>query len=75
MKVRAAVKQLPQQQLKDLLPTWVLKPGVHHVLGSRTLVMGILNVTDDSFSDGGTFSLCAFSVSAAQPPVYSDHLA
>src|SRR4051812_23032705 len=25
------------------------------VLGERTLVMGVLNVTPDSFSDGGTF--------------------
>ncbi len=31
------------------LPSGVL------VLGERTLVMGVLNVTPDSFSDGGHF--------------------
>jgi hypothetical protein len=36
----------PSPGLSDLLPG----------LGSRTLVMGILNVTPDSFSDGGLFS-------------------
>ncbi|MGE5489765.1 MAG: dihydropteroate synthase [Actinomycetota bacterium] len=30
--------------------------GKHLVLGRRTLVMGILNVTPDSFSDGGRFT-------------------
>ncbi|WP_027364257.1 dihydropteroate synthase [Desulfotruncus alcoholivorax] len=30
--------------------------GKHLVLGERTLVMGILNVTPDSFSDGGKFN-------------------
>jgi dihydropteroate synthase len=33
-------------------------PGAHRalVIGERTLVMGVLNVTPDSFSDGGRFS-------------------
>ncbi|WP_136082860.1 dihydropteroate synthase [Pontiella desulfatans] len=35
--------------------TWPCK-GRTLVLGERTLVMGILNVTPDSFSDGGVFS-------------------
>lgn len=34
---------------------WKLK-NREIVLGDRTLIMGILNVTPDSFSDGGTFS-------------------
>ena len=34
---------------------WKLK-NREVVLGDRTLLMGILNVTPDSFSDGGTFS-------------------
>jgi hypothetical protein len=59
-KVREALSRMPDQLL-DLRPTWVLKPGVFHTLGSRTLVMGILNVTEDSFSDGGTCSLCGSS--------------
>jgi len=45
----------PQFRLK--LPTRTV------VLGERTLVMGILNVTPDSFSDGNRF----FSVEAAVP--------
>ena len=33
--------------------------GGHHLtLGPRTLVMGIVNVTPDSFSDGGRFLAC-----------------
>ena len=35
------------------------------VLGERTLVMGVLNVTPDSFSDGGKFFQVADAVSAA----------
>jgi dihydropteroate synthase len=30
-----------------------LRSGKSLVLGERTLVMGIINVTPDSFSDGG----------------------
>lgn len=37
-------------------PTFDLKWHSHHLsLGTRTLVMGIVNVTPDSFSDGGLF--------------------
>jgi hypothetical protein len=56
--VREAMQKLPASQLQELRPTWTLKPGTYHTLGTRTLVMGILNVTDDSFSDGGPYSLC-----------------
>jgi dihydropteroate synthase len=35
------------------------------VLGERTLVMGVLNVTPDSFSDGGKFFCAADAVKAA----------
>jgi len=35
------------------------------VLGERTLVMGVLNVTPDSFSDGGKFFRAADAVKAA----------
>src|SRR5260370_31018078 len=35
------------------------------VLGERTLVMGVLNVTPDSFSDGGKFFRLADAVNAA----------
>jgi len=35
------------------------------VLGERTLVMGVLNVTPDSFSDGGEYLDCAQAVARA----------
>ena len=35
--------------------TWVLPDGRELRLGERTLIMGVLNVTPDSFSDGGKF--------------------
>ncbi|MGC2417566.1 MAG: dihydropteroate synthase [Candidatus Acidiferrales bacterium] len=38
-----------RKKFKLKLPSWTL------VLGERTLVMGILNVTPDSFSDGGLY--------------------
>lgn len=47
-----------KQLLADLEPskTRILKcRGMELKLGERTLVMGILNVTPDSFSDGGKF--------------------
>ena len=36
--------------------TYTLKHGKQLVLGKRTLVMGILNVTPDSYSDGGRWN-------------------
>ncbi len=55
----AVVGQILQDSLSKLylqLPQG-LKLGEHLLpLGKRTLVMGILNVTPDSFSDGGRFS-------------------
>ena len=46
----------PSPGLSDLLPD----------LGGRTLVMGILNVTPDSFSDGGLFAGEAAAVAQAE---------
>ena len=40
--------------------------GKHLVLGERTLVMGILNVTPDSFSDGGRFDSLESAVQQAR---------
>ena len=34
---------------------WLLAHGRHLDLGARAIVMGVLNVTPDSFSDGGLF--------------------
>ena len=38
-------------------------------LGARTLVMGIINVTPDSFSDGGVFLDSAHAVEAGMQMV------
>ncbi|OPY56708.1 MAG: Dihydropteroate synthase [Pelotomaculum sp. PtaU1.Bin035] len=38
-------------------------------IGERTLVMGILNVTPDSFSDGGRFTECGMAVERAKQMV------
>jgi dihydropteroate synthase len=46
----------PSPGLSDLLPN----------LGGRTLVMGILNVTPDSFSDGGLFAGADAAVAQAE---------
>lgn len=43
----------PESDVKQLRQLWPMKPGLLHAVGSSTLVMGILNVTPDSFSDGG----------------------
>ena len=45
--------------------TWSLSHGRTLALGERTLVMGILNVTPDSFSDGGQHPDPAHAVAAA----------
>ena len=38
------------------MKTYILEWGSHRLkLGPRTLIMGILNVTPDSFSDGGKY--------------------
>lgn len=43
-------RQWPHQRSYDL------GSGVHLELGTRTLIMGILNTTPDSFSDGGRYN-------------------
>jgi len=36
--------------------SWVIKCGTHRLeAGKKTIIMGILNITTDSFSDGGKF--------------------
>jgi dihydropteroate synthase len=40
--------------------------GRHRLPGARPLVMGILNVTPDSFSDGGKFAALDFALSHAE---------
>jgi dihydropteroate synthase len=54
--VARLVPELVELSGRVLLPTRVIKLGRRLVdLGRRTYVMGILNVTPDSFSDGGRF--------------------
>ena len=43
-------------KLPDTPPTSLRFPKHDVPVGLRTLVMGVLNVTPDSFSDGGKFS-------------------
>lgn len=47
-----------------------LKWGGHHLnLGGRTLIMGVLNITPDSFSDGGDFFDPSAAVAQAEKMV------
>jgi dihydropteroate synthase len=48
-----------------LLLPWLLRDRPFH-WGQRTYLMGILNVTPDSFSDGGQFNTVATAVDQAQ---------
>lgn len=60
-----ALKQL----LNDLEPAKIRSincRGKELILGGRTLVMGILNVTPDSFSDGGKFNNLEDAVAQAE---------
>ena len=45
---------------------WYLAHGRHLDLGGKALVMGVLNVTPDSFSDGGQFEACSAAVAQAR---------
>jgi dihydropteroate synthase len=45
---------------------WQLAHGRHLDLGSTALVMGILNVTPDSFSDGGRFDVLDAALAQAE---------
>jgi dihydropteroate synthase len=55
---------VPQLTRMRKLYSWVL-PHTRIELGRRTIVMGILNVTPDSFSDGGQFIDSAKAVERA----------
>lgn len=48
-----------------MMRRWQLAHGRHLDLGDRALVMGILNVTPDSFSDGGLFDVPAQALAQA----------
>ncbi|PLP57457.1 dihydropteroate synthase [Mesorhizobium loti] len=49
---------------------WQLAHGRHIDLGERSVVMGILNVTPDSFSDGGRFEALELAVEQAHRMVH-----
>jgi dihydropteroate synthase len=54
--VARLVPELAELSMRMLLPARTIKLGRKTIdLGGRTYVMGILNVTPDSFSDGGRF--------------------
>ena len=46
---------LPLVSSTDMAREWHIASGKTLPIGERTLVMGVLNVTPDSFSDGGEF--------------------
>jgi dihydropteroate synthase len=48
---------------------WTLAHGRHLDLGDKALVMGVLNVTPDSFSDGGLFGTVENALAQARPMV------
>ena len=50
---------------QQLEPTKILGNNQKFVWGSRTYIMGILNVTPDSFSDGGEFNQLEIAVQQA----------
>jgi dihydropteroate synthase len=57
---------MPQRKIYRLhLPTGIL------VLGKRTLLMGVLNITPDSFSDGGNFLTPDRAIKQALSPISS----
>jgi dihydropteroate synthase len=65
--VARLVPELVELSGRLLLPARIIKLGRKTLdLGTRTHVMGILNVTPDSFSDGGRF---------LEPPAALDHAA
>jgi dihydropteroate synthase len=45
---------MTRRLLRDSMPLWRIQDTTHD-LASRGMVMGVLNVTPDSFSDGGRF--------------------
>lgn len=45
---------------------WLLAHGRHLDLGGKALVMGVLNVTPDSFSDGGLFGTAQSALAEAR---------
>lgn len=49
-----------------MLPSTLTWKGHHLELGQRTLIMGIVNVTPDSFSDGGQFYAPESAVAQAE---------
>ncbi|WP_080805827.1 dihydropteroate synthase [Halomicronema hongdechloris] len=53
------------------LPTWTIRDRIFR-WGSRTYLMGILNVTPDSFSDGGQFDTVEAALAQAQRLVHAD---
>jgi dihydropteroate synthase len=54
------------QQLEPIKPTILQRNKAEFVWGSKTYIMGILNVTPDSFSDGGEFNQTNFALAQAQ---------
>ncbi len=59
------IASFPSSPLAVPLPPWTIRDQVF-AWGDRTYIMGILNVTPDSFSDGGQFDTVAAAVAQAE---------
>lgn len=46
----------PSWKLSEMSKLWQLAHGRNIAIGSKSIIMGILNVTPDSFSDGGRYN-------------------
>lgn len=55
--------------IRQLEPTILKRSNARFVWGSKTYIMGILNVTPDSFSDGGEFNRPNFALAQAQKTI------
>lgn len=61
-KISGVIQQLLQESGRE---STLLKTSRREIpIGNRTLIMGILNVTPDSFSDGGKYALSEMAVAA-----------
>jgi len=53
---RFFVARFPTNEQPTMTTRWQLAHGRHLDIGAKALIMGILNVTPDSFSDGGMYT-------------------
>lgn len=54
--IAVAIEQVLYNEMRKIFRTYPYRKGTWTIESGRTLVMGILNVTPDSFSDGGKYN-------------------